>query len=401
MDLNGRQPRILMVLDEPFPPDTRVENEARTLLSAGMDVWLMAIGPDSRPAVEKYDGIKVIRRRVSKQARNKMRGLAGTLPILSQYVSRSIVRLHREEAFDALHMHDLWLFDAGRRAARHLGIPVVGDMHENYPEVLGHYAWSTRFPGNVLVSVPQWRRLERRWVRTMDRVVYVVEEMRQRCASFGLLPEHQIVVPNTINTQEVDTCDISYAIVNKLNRQFTIVYTGTINLHRGLNIVIQAMPRVREQVDAQLVIVGEGRIRHELEELAEACCVADHIRFEGWQPRGLLKSYILGSSVCIAPHVKGPHNDASAPHKLFHYMYLRRPVLVTNCDSMERVVRECDCGMVVPYGSVEHMADALIHLAGETGRARSMGANGYAAVLEQYNWEHTARPLVKMYQDLI
>ena len=393
--------RILMVLDEPFPPDTRIENEARTLIDAGIEVWLLAIGPDERPAEEDFRGIKVVRRRISRQVRNKLRGMAGTVPLLSSFVSREIVRLHRRELFDALHMHDLWLFDAGRKAGRRLGIPVIGDMHENYPEVLSHYAWSTRLPGKLLISIPRWRKLERQWVSAMDRVVYVVDEMRDRCQHFGLPQQHQIVVPNTINMQEVDACDTSVSIAQKYGDCFTIVYTGTINLHRGLDIVIKAMRRVTQEVNAQLVIVGEGRIRPELEELAAASGVASNVQFEGWQARHLLKSYILGSDVCIAPHVKGPHNDASAPHKLFHYMYLRRPVLVTNCVSLERVVRGSNCGLVVPYGSVGNMADALIKLANDAGLARSMGENGHMAVKNQYNWDQTAKPLVQMYHDLV
>ena len=219
----------------------------------------------------------------------------------------------------------------GRRAARQLGIPVVGDMHENYPEALRHYAWSTRFPGNVLVSVPRWRCLERAWVGAMDRVVYVAEEMQARCRDFGLPVTHQIVVPNTINVQEVDSCEVSKGLVNELARQYTIVYTGSINLHRGLDVVIRAMRRVTEHTDALLVIVGEGSTRRELEELAKTVGVADHVRFEGWQSRSLLKSYILGSSVCIAPHVKGPHNDAASPHKPIPLYVSRTP---GTCDQL-------------------------------------------------------------------
>ena len=63
-----------MVLDEPFPPDTRVENEAQTLLGAGMEVWLMAIAPDTRPTEEIFRGIRIIRKRIPKQVRQQDAG---------------------------------------------------------------------------------------------------------------------------------------------------------------------------------------------------------------------------------------------------------------------------------------------------------------------------------------
>ena len=82
--------RILMLLDHAFPPDIRVENEALSLIEAGFEVGLLAIGPDDRPARETYRGIRLFRDKISAQARNKMRGLAGTVPLLSWYLARKI-----------------------------------------------------------------------------------------------------------------------------------------------------------------------------------------------------------------------------------------------------------------------------------------------------------------------
>ena len=393
--------RILMVLDEPFPPDTRVENEAVSLSQAGFEVMLLSIGPDSRPAEEVYGGIKVIRRRLPRQLRNKMRGLAGTVPVLTYFLDHEIRKVFAKYPFDVLHLHDLWLFGGGLRAAARLKVPVVGDLHENYPEVLQHYAWSTRLPGRLFISIPRWRRLEKRWVNALDRVIFVVEEMRERCSEIRLPEAHQVIVPNTINVREVDECGTHARIVNSLRKDVAFVYTGTINLHRGLDIVIRAMPQVLAQTPCKLVIVGEGRIRKELEALSVECGVAERVEFHGWKDRSLLKSYILGSQVCLAPHVKGAHNDASAPHKLFHYMYLKRPVLVTNCISMERVVTAAQCGTVVHYGDVEAMAGAMTWLARDSDLARELGENGHRAVVDRYNWDATVRPMIRMYRELI
>jgi hypothetical protein len=53
----GRGIKILMLLDRFFPPDIRVEKEARTLLKAGHDVFLLSKGKDELPdeeLVEEY-----------------------------------------------------------------------------------------------------------------------------------------------------------------------------------------------------------------------------------------------------------------------------------------------------------------------------------------------------------
>lgn len=400
-DPNGPPFRILMVLDHAFPPDVRVENEALSLIEAGFEVGLLAIGPDDRPEREMHRGIRLFRDRLSAQVRNKLRGLAGTMPLLSWYLDRRIRQIHQEFPFDALHMHDLYLFGGGLRAGKKLGVPVVGDLHENWVEALKHYAWSTRFPGKLVVSIPRWERVERQWVNAVDRLIVVIEEARERNLRLGVDPEKIIVVPNTIKRAEFESYAVEPELVDAIRSDLTITYTGGFDVHRGLVSVLDAMPLVLDQVPgARLVLVGDGRIRGELEAQAEQLGIAEHVRFEGWQPQARLKSYILGSDVCLVPHLKTVHTDATIPHKLFHYMYLERPVVVSNCRPLERIVREVDAGLVYPAGEAAPLAQAILTLAAEPDQAEAMAQRGRAAVLDRYHWEATARHLVEMYDGL-
>ena len=124
------------------------------------------------------------------------------------------------------------------------------------------------------------------------------------------------------------------------------------------------------------------------------------MRFEGWQPQARLKSYILGSAVCLVPHLRTPHTDATIPHKLFHYMYFGRPVVVSDCRPLARIVRETEAGLVYPAGDPKALAEALVTLAGDRARAEEMGAHGREAVLKRYNWDVTVRGLIEMYRTL-
>ncbi|WP_457653654.1 glycosyltransferase family 4 protein [Rhodocaloribacter sp.] len=392
---------ILMVLDHPFPPDVRVENEAASLVEAGFEVTVLALAPDDRPREVWHKGFRIVRDRVPEQIRNKMRGLAGTIPALTWYVSHRLRRLHRTLPFDAIHVHDLYLFGGGLRAGRKLGVPVVGDLHENWVEALRHYAWSSRAPGKWVVSIPRWERLERKWVNAVDRLVVVVEEAAGRNVALGVPRERITVVPNTIKIDVFEAFGTDEALVEDLRSAWTITYTGGFDVHRGLASVIEAMPRVFAAVpEARLVLVGEGRIRPELEALAERLGVAGRVRFEGWQPQARLKSYILGSAACLVPHLRTPHTDATIPHKLFHYMYFGRPVVVSDCRPLARIVRETGAGPVYPAGDPKALGEALVALAEDPERAAAMGARGREAVLDRYHWDATVRGLIELYRTL-
>lgn len=393
--------RILMVLDHPFPPDIRVENEALSLIEAGFEVALLAVAPDNRPARDTHRGIRLFRDRIHKEARNKMRGLAGTVPLLTWYLGRQIRQVYRDYRFDALHVHDLYLFGGGLRAGRRLGVPVVGDLHENWVEALKHYAWSTRFPGKLFISIPHWERLEKQWVNTVDRLVVVIEEAAERNLTLGVDPNKITIVPNTVNRSDFEGYEVEPDLVKALQSDLTITYTGAFDVHRGLASVLGAMPRVLAvHPGATLVLVGDGRIRPELEALAGQLGIADHVRFEGWQPQARLKSYLLGSDVCLVPHLKTAHTDATIPHKLFHYMYLGKPVVVTDCRPLRRIVEQAQAGLVYPSGDADALAEALLTLAADADAAHAMARRGRAAVLERYHWDATVQGLVEMYRGL-
>jgi len=241
--------RVLMVMDHSFPPDPRVENEALSLIDAGHQVTVLAVSPDDRPDRDDHHGIRIVRDKLSARVRNTMRGLAGTLPILTWYLSRRIGRLFDDQTFDVLHVHDLYLFGGGLRAARRLGVPIVGDLHENWVAALQHYAWSTRFPGKLVISIRRWKRLEQMWVNDVDRLVVVVKEAAARNRELGVPDEKITIVPNTIRLSEFDAYEVDERLVEEIRSPFTLLYTGGFDIHRGLGSLIEAMPLIRDRVD--------------------------------------------------------------------------------------------------------------------------------------------------------
>ncbi len=391
--------RILMVLDHSFPPDIRVENEARTLVKAGFEVTILAIGPDSRPVLDQLHGVRIRRDIVPNRIRNWMRGLAGTLSLPSLLLSRRIIQAHKDWPFDVLHLHDLYLFGGGIRAAKKLGVPLVGDLHENWVEALKHWKWSSSFPRNLVVSVPRWERLERAWIAEMDRLIVVVQEMGQRNESLGFPADRIIEVPNTILIDEFASYPIDHELVEAVRSPLTVVYTGGMDIHRGLDRVISAMSRVvAERPDARLYLVGTGRVRPELEAQANKAGLSEHVIFPGWQPQPLIRSYIEAADVCLVPHRRTVNTDAGLPHKLFHYMYARKPVVVTDCRPLDRIVSTERCGLVVPDGDPSAMAGAILELAADPQAAAEMGRLGHEAVKTRWNWDATSAGMVAMYR---
>ena len=399
--MRGRRNRILMVLDHSFPTDIRVENEARSLIEAGFDVGLLAIGPDPRPARDEHKGIQVFRDRIPGSLRNKMRGLAGTVPVYTHYLSREISRVRRHFPFDALHVHDLYLFGGGLRAAQRLNVPIVGDLHENWVEALRGYEWSNRFPARALISFKRWERLERKWTRSVDRLIVVVEEAAERNQLNGVDSHRIVIVPNTLAIGEFESLD-DEPIGYRDPDETAILYAGGIDRHRGLETVVDAMPELlRSHPSVRLHLVGDGRTRSRLEDRAGRLGLGERVVFHGWQSLNRVRGYIDRSDICLVPHLRTAHTDATIPHKLFQYMYCRRPVIVSDCRPLERIVREVECGEVFRAGDSTSFAEAAGRLLQARDSWPAIGKRGRDAVTEKYNWAHTVSPLVDAYTEIL
>ncbi|MDZ7345428.1 MAG: glycosyltransferase WbuB, partial [candidate division KSB1 bacterium] len=90
-------------------------------------------------------------------------------------------------------------------------------------------------------------------------------------------------------------------------------------------------------------------------------------------------------------------NDSTIPHKLFQYMLLEKPVLVSDAAPLKRIVEECKCGKVFRSDDPKHFSDMIQTLYESS---ESYGANGKRWVEKKYNWENTSKNLITLYSSI-
>ena len=98
--------KIGMILDETFPPDPRVENEAVTLVKAGHEVFLFCLSYGNEKLKETINGIKV-RRYLSNKLTYKLSALSYDLPFYKMLMKSKVDHFINETKVEALHIHDI------------------------------------------------------------------------------------------------------------------------------------------------------------------------------------------------------------------------------------------------------------------------------------------------------
>ena len=396
-----------MILDHEFPPDVRVENEAISLVKNGHQVFLLSYNFDNLPHNEKYKDIEVIRIKINKKYAKKLRALTNTIfNVYPHFWAKKIIKFIKENKIEVLHIHDLYMIGAGLIANRILKLPLIADLHENYVEGLKHYRFANSFPGNFLISIPKWERKEIEWCNKANHLITVIEEAVERYKSLGIPKEKITVVANYVNQDEFLSpiklgAEDNFEILQKFKGKFVVTYIGGFDIHRGIESVVKAMPEViKECPNSKLVLVGKGKNLKALVMLSQNLEVEKYISFEGWQPTSKLPFYIKASDICLIPHLKIIHTDNTIPHKLFHYMLLEKPVVATNCNPIERIITETECGLVYESNDSNGLAECIIKLYNDFELREQMGENGKKAVIEKYNWENTSKNLIKLYKTI-
>ena len=395
------QIRIGMLLDQDFPPDSRVENEAFSLIEAGFEVSLFSLAYRKEAADETWNGIKV-RRYKADRLLYKMSALAYDFPYYHGKVSKMIERFIRDNDITTLHIHDMVLAKAAFMANRKYQLPVTLDLHENRPVIMQFYPHLKKFPGKWLINIAHWEKEQNALLQKADKVVLVTEEARDEAVkSAGIAPEKVVVVPNTIHPDIFLKYATDQRIVDRFKDGYNLVYVGDTGLRRGTADLINALPAILKEIpQARLILVGKSTQDVYLKELAMAIGVSDQVYFEGWQDVSLFPSYIKVADVCLSPIHRNLHHDTTFANKLFQYMAMGKPVLVSDCPPQVRVIEEVSCGLIHKGGDASDLARQVVALAKNKKEALAMGKRGKEAVFNKYNWNLTSRELIRHYQAL-
>jgi glycosyltransferase involved in cell wall biosynthesis len=390
--------KVCFLLQNDFPPDPRLSRTASVLIKHGHEVELFCDNRRGGPQQEIVEGIRVYRlRHVTSNARGIGRLLR--LPIFWNPIWISqFLKFAKRGNFDVIHAINLTMAPLGLLAARLLRIPLVYDMFENYPAAIR--SWKLRGVFNhIFRNAAAAELLDRFCVRAVDHLIVVTEEAKQRALALGTPSGKITVVYNTPQLDAMTTQTIREDIAQRYKKNFTIVYSGIVSSERGLETAIEAMQILSSSIpNAKLVIVGGGPSEQALRELTIQSGLQSCVEITGWMDHNLLPSYVAAADVCIVPHPANPFIDTTMPNKLFEYMAMSKPVVVSDAKPLARIVHECKCGAVFTSGSAESFAEAILHV---RTNGHDYGEHGRQAVREKYNWETSSQTLIDLYKRLI
>ena len=178
------------------PPNARVANEARTLMTAGHKIFFLIEGRPGEAREESMNGLNVVRGVRMSAPREIWHRCTFNFTYRDPLWAKAIERFVREHSIDVLHVNDLPLVGEAVVAGRRMGLPVVADLHENYPAGL-QVRHANRLAKATIYAYGRWARYERAALRDVEAIVVANEESRDRLVDLGVGEEKISVVPDT------------------------------------------------------------------------------------------------------------------------------------------------------------------------------------------------------------
>jgi len=281
-----------------------------------------------------------------------------------------------------------WLLGMFHRA------PYIYNVQEIYPDMAIRLG-AVRNP--ILVRFLFW--LERFVYSKAGSITVIAPGMRKRLLAKGVPADKARVIPNFVDLTDFkpQTQTGSFNTRYQLHDKFVVTYAGNMGVAQGLETFVDAAGVLRSDLRIHFLMLGDGSLREFLERRVTELRL-DNFTFLPYQPVSTIPAVYSASDLCLVPLGAEAGNDA-VPSKVYRIMACARAVLaVAEADSdLGQLVTDARCGIVVPPGSVQNLADAILAASQNPELLWQMGQHGHKHVVENFS-----RSLVtKEYHELI
>jgi len=253
---------------------------------------------------------------------------------------------------DALVVHDLEVLRAGVLAKRRLGVPLVYHAHEDWPAMVSE---RSRLEAKIFSF------LEKRYCRRVDNVLVPSEGIGRKYREWGLK-----VTVQYASKSLADLPDITPDKRMKLRARYGFIgsdlvvgLAGSLGRAEAFNNILAAMKELPPAV--KLLVVGglEEKVKA-AEKSAASKGLTERVRFTGLLDAVPYMAHVGALDVGLALFIGGTLNVIQvAPIKLFDYMAMGVPVVVSDLPAMRKIVEECGCGVTANSEDPRSIASAI------------------------------------------
>jgi glycosyltransferase involved in cell wall biosynthesis len=319
-----------------------------------------------------------------------LRHLVRDLDPLSDIIAFfSLLNIIRREKPHIVHTHTSKAGILGRWAAWFCRVPII--IHTPHGHVFWGYfnSWQTR----LFILLERWT------ARITTAIVTLTPQEKEDHLRFRIAPEEKFTVIHSgvdLRTFRVDLYQTSETkALLGISPETTVVGTvGRLTAVKGQEVLIHAASElIRRGEKIFLVLLGDGELRRDLEELSLRLGIAEHVRFLGWRP-DVARVMAACDIFCL------PSRNEGMGKVLVEAMAMGKPIIASSIGGIPDIVRSGENGILVSVGDTAAWAEAIACLCRDPEKRRRMGDAGML-MAPRYSSEEMIKRIDRMYWELL
>lgn len=217
-------------------------------------------------------------------------------------------------------------------------------------------------------------------------VVTVTDGFRARLLARGLPPEKVVTITNGAAIESFMPGPRDNAVRSELGLagKFVVGYIGAHGISQGLEVLLRAAQRLRDEADIVFLLVGEGARKRALLEMREQLRLTNVVMLPA-QAHQRVREYYCASDVCVVPLRRLPLFSTFIPSKMFEIMACAVPVIgAVEGEAREILMQSGGARLITPEDDAA-LAEAVRWFKLHPGDGRQIGAAGQAFVSANYD----------------
>lgn len=395
--------RILIVTNHFYPETFRCNDIAFELASRGFDVSVLTGIPDY-PQGKFHTGYGVFKKRTEKVRGVKVyrsflipRGDGGKFRLMLNYLSSYVCMTLRAlwlaiaHRYDAVLVHEtspvmigtpaklvsklqripmyFWVLDLWPESLR-----AAGGI--NNPKILGFFSWMTK-----------------RYYRASKKILMSSQGFEQSICQMGDFKDKLVYFPNW---SDKDMATAALKPVEGIPDGFVVMFAGNVGEAQDFDNIGKAALKL-EGKDIHFVIVGDGRKMPWLKAFVEEHDLASTVHLMGRHPVEMMPSFFDKADAMLVTLKDEEIFNLTLPAKIQAYMAAGKPVVAMMNGEGPRIIDDAACGLHVPAGDGDALADAIEALAKlPRERLDQMGNNALAYCQEHFSYDSCMNDIVNL-----
>lgn len=203
---------------------------------------------------------------------------------------------------------------------------------------------------------------------------------------YNLEKENLSIVPNGVDLEKFSTTN---------QRKKQIVFSGVMYHHRGIDILIDAIPEiVNKHSDVQIALVGNGPELEKIKKKVYDLDLNSKIKFYGWIDHDKISNILSKSSIAIGPLRTSEVTKNALPIKILEYMAASLPVIAIRGTLPSDVLDDGKNGFFVQNSS--DLAEKIIYLLDNEEKINDFGKSSKRMV-QKFDWKNISKLILDEY----